>query len=1183
MPEPLSSAQVRARLELALRLDLVGPFEHDEAYLQERLPEAPSRWYLTGFLVPSQAPEEQRWDPGQQDEIALIEGDASMRDDDAEPERATKLRQFFPSSMGMSVLTPPEAELLQVELSWGDYVAQEPDPSAKRARLVWQREQRRASLTLELPSTPVNARQIQLPEHPGVQIVYSARPVAATPEDVTSRVGGGLPEGALAVSVFVVNAREPVLDEERKDEAFMFQASLTLRCAQGFLPRPNPRGQRQDDELDERLADLQHRHEAELAAGHNVATHARYEPPSWPGSSSGASSGLSAHGSSAHGSSAHGSSAHGSRRCCELQTRWIPRAFVSRQTPNALDSVQVKMEDLAELAASPDEGRALEAALQPLVEAYAAWIRDKQGQAPPEAHRQEVWQIVLGEAARANARIQAGVQALRQQPGLRRAFGLMNQAMAMAARRQRPEQTPRWRLFQLAFVLLNLPSAADPSHPERGCVELIYFPTGGGKTEAYLGLAALTLLLRRLRHQGQVTGAGVSVLMRYTLRLLTLDQLSRATTLICALELLREQHVQELGVWPFEIGLWVGAAATPNRLGGPGALNKEGTAYHKLMAFKRDPKHEPSPIPLERCPWCQAPFDQDSFQLVPHAQAPRHMEVRCVRRGCEFAASAGRVLPLVAVDEPLYERLPCFIIATVDKFANMPWVGQTGALLGRGVHRHDERGFYGPCDPQRGRPLPGGAELDPPDLIIQDELHLISGPLGTMVGLYESAIDALATRPATQDQPARRPKIVASTATIRRAQSQCRALFGRPIMALFPPPSPELSDSFFAQSQEDPLSCRQYLGVAAPGRSLKVSLLRTYLALMSAAQRVYDEQAALLPAGQPNPADPYMSLLGYFGSLRELGGSRRIVEDEVLGRLSDYSKRRRLDEPEEGGFFADRKISFEALELTSRESTSRVAQAKQRLASPFDPDDRQRVDVALASNMISVGLDITRLGLMVVLGQPKATAEYIQATSRVGRDPQRPGLVVTLYHVHRPRDRSHYERFETYHRAFYRDVEATSVTPFSPRALERGLVGVTVALARHGVGQLTPALGAKRVASHRAVLSALVAGQIADRARDHRDGSGGQDHEQLRARVYGQVQNLLERWIQKAQLEGPLRYQSYEGQEGKPLLFYPLDPRVEELPLEERVFTAQRSLRSVEPSVNVWVKRLDGAQPHDTE
>ena len=330
--------------------------------------------------------------------------------------------------------------------------------------------------------------------------------------------------------------------------------------------------------------------------------------------------------------------------------------------------------------------------------------------------------------------------------------------------------------------------------------------------------------------------------------------------------------------------------------------------------------------------------------------------------------------------------------------------------------------------------LPAAPSAAAPGLVIQDELHLISGPLGTIAGLYEAAIDALCSREI--EGKTVRPKIVASTATVRRADAQVKALFGRDSVEIFPPPGPDRRDSFFAVTMpKAKRNARRYVGIAASGRSLKRIMLVTYLALMGAAERFYKEAGG--KRNTENPADPYMTLVGYFNSLRELGGSRRIVEDEVTSRLKSYGSRRRVGESK--GLFADREIKQEVLELTSRESTDKVANSKRRLALRFDDNDR--VDVALATNMISVGLDIVRLGLMVVLGQPKTTAEYIQATSRVGRDDLRPGLVVTLLNIHRPRDRSHYERFEAWHASFYRGVETTSVTPFSPRAIDRSLGG----------------------------------------------------------------------------------------------------------------------------------------------
>jgi hypothetical protein len=465
--------------------------------------------------------------------------------------------------------------------------------------------------------------------------------------------------------------------------------------------------------------------------------------------------------------------------------------------------------------------------------------------------------------------------------------------------------------------------------------------------------------------------------------------------------------------------------------------------------------------------------------------------------------------------------------------------------------------------------LPGG-RLPPPDLIIQDELHLISGPLGTMVGLYETALEGLCSIKAGDTTIL--PKIVASTATVRRAESQIRALFSRSAVDIFPPPGPDRRDSFFAVTHNTSESnARLYVGIAAQGRSPKVVMLRTYLVLLAAAQKEYSRNAK---RGDPsNPADPYMTLLGYFNALRELGGARRIVEDEVTNRLQGYATRMRVGEAD--GLFENRKIAYEVVELTSRVGTDKVADAKRRLSRPFA--EKERVDVAIATNMISVGLDIVRLGLMVMFGQPKTSAEYIQATSRVGRDPQRPGLVVAILNVHKPRDRSHYERFVGYHQSFYRSVEATSVTPFSPRALDRGLAGTLVALARQGHGPMTPARGASCILRERAALEYVV-DQLGERARSHAQAEPA-IADALRQRVRDRASKLLDEWGSIAeeyrQVGVGLCYQRWETGGGKWLLYPFLDPALDGLHPRHRKFRANRSMRDVEASVNLRVKTMD--------
>ncbi len=428
------------------------------------------------------------------------------------------------------------------------------------------------------------------------------------------------------------------------------------------------------------------------------------------------------------------------------------------------------------------------------------------------------------------------------------------------------------------------------------------------------------------------------------------------------------------------------------------------------------------------------------------------------------------------------------------------------------------------------------------------------------------------------DGRAVRPKIVASPATVRRAQDQIQALFARPLTQVFPPPGPNRRDSFFARTiPSSETAARLYLGIAAQGRNPKVIMRKAWLALMGAAERAYRDAGG--HKNVENPADPYMTVLGYFNSLRELGGARRILEEEVQNTIKAYGGRKRVGE--ERGFFQDRKNFSEVLELTSRVSTDKVAEARRRLEAPFHKIE-QRVDCAIATNMISVGLDIQRLGLMVVLGQPKTTAEYIQATSRVGRDDQRPGLVITLLNIHKPRDRSHYERFRYYHETFYRSVEVSSETPFSARALDRGFAGALVGLARNAVPLLTPPQGAELIANVRAALERELLDAFLARVRQQPFADETEREECLRS-VQNRIVELLDSWrkiVDDYHAAGvSLQYQKYELKQPRPLLREMLDKDFESE--DHRKFRANRSLRDVEPEVNLFLKDLSGVQVED--
>lgn len=587
------------------------------------------------------------------------------------------------------------------------------------------------------------------------------------------------------------------------------------------------------------------------------------------------------------------------------------------------------------------------------------------------------------------------------------AFKYANEAMLIqriqSKKKQKEDISPEkvtWYPFQLAFFLQEITSMAEPKSAERKLVDLLWFPTGGGKTEAYLGIAAFTILYRRMKY-GEM-GEDVSVIMRYTLRLLTIQQFERASMLICACELLRKRY--GISNYPIEIGLWVGNGLTPKN------VDDAETSLRKLRVEAKLLADEADPCQIKICPWCGAEFSVSNYSID---RANGKMDIKCHNPECDFHSIGS--LPIRLLDQEIYNLVPAFIVATVDKFAQIAIQSEPASIFGV------------------------GSQHNPPDLIIQDELHLISGPLGTMTGIYEAAITKICEK---NDIPV---KIVASTATIRNAESQIRALYGRSFMQ-FPPQGLSTDDSFFAVKSEDTdRPARLYLGYMGVGTTFTTTLIRIYAAWLFASRYLVDLGYS------EKVIDNFWTLTGYFNSLRELGGTRTQIVDDVQSRYQHLKDRK----------FAHLSPTFtgknnyeNSEELTSRMGNEKISEIIQKgLKKPFSKNGVEGVyDFILASNMISVGVDVGRLGTMAVAGQPKTNAEYIQATSRVGRD--NPGLVMMVYNSSRSRDRSHYEQFLRYHSAMYRYVEATSLTPFSERARDRGLQALFITLCRYLIENL---------------------------------------------------------------------------------------------------------------------------------
>ena len=583
----------------------------------------------------------------------------------------------------------------------------------------------------------------------------------------------------------------------------------------------------------------------------------------------------------------------------------------------------------------------------------------------------------------------------------------------------------KWRPFQLAFVLINLRSMYERDSDSRTIVDLIWFPTGGGKTEAYLGLSAYTIFIRRLLNKDN---AGTTILMRYTLRLLTSQQYERASSMICACETIRKERESQLGTDRITIGLWVGGETSPN------SMADAVSDYDKLYSSKSDI----NPFVVLKCPWCGAQMGvvnkKGKLRETPGYKkikigTKKKIVFQCSNEigGCIFSKDDYN-LPLFVVDDDIYANRPTLLLGTVDKFAMLPFRPQAQSLFG----------------------FDNGVKLTSPDLIIQDELHLISGPLGSMVGHYETLINELCTIRTASGEI--KPKIVASTATISRAKEQCHALYGcgRDKVFQFPPSGLDAGNSFFAKEDKNQ-NGRRYVGILATGSSSDATTaIRLFASLLYGAKAIKVEKES--------DRDPYWTNMGYYNSIRELGQAATWIRADIDQQLDVMYKRRyddkRYSSREE--YRKARRYIWRDEELTSRISGSEVTASLANLGIryPAEVDDEGKVkaypiDICLATNMISVGLDVSRLGLMTVAGQPKTTSEYIQATSRVGRNAKdAPGLVFVLYRPGRPRDKSHYEHFKSYHSRVYCNVEPTSVTPFSAPVRERALHAIMIGMLR---------------------------------------------------------------------------------------------------------------------------------------
>ena len=999
--------------EYAVPLNVVGDIEleKDDAYknyywvncgIEEEVLqyEFPARRYSAGMLYPLNTQVAETI----MNEVVIEASDSEKEEmkkpkekdygtEEASEEKAVMNHEYLPSSLGLTCHIANETKDLKVIFKAGHYKSQSVKIKGRGQRKWWLRESIVAEAnidTAELKKRPVQSMKLNLVNLKGEAIQKLDLELYLQCREI---------KGNHLVTVTVTNRTKSLKKEGSQADEFMtFQSEIILQIEDGGEFKSYPKHYQRNLPMteDEANDELLYRNKINYAFGHGCST-------SWD---------------------QHADIVK------EIKTSFIPTYETTSMTPDVeifedgeWKKINIRMVDLANVTTYKEA----EALLSPLITGYADWIQ--------KGHA-EILSIdtSLQNAAKHNLtvcedsleRMKRGLAHLKNEK-VRQAFILANQSILLQQVNGKKTRTPKingieitydipigetvstlaklqnssnsWRAFQISFFLMSLDSIVNDESIEREIVDLIWFPTGGGKTEAYLAVASFEMFYRRLISPED---AGVDVIMRYTLRLLTADQFQRSSRLMCAMEYLRSRTSLNLGKEPFSIGMWVGSSTSPNQHKG---------ALEKLRGMKQSRKD--STFIVSKCPWCGSTLGKvkgtgKQSAILGFKSERNELVTYCPDKACHFH----KEIPIYFVDESIYEKRPTFLIGTVDKFVQLAWNPKARALFGIDEH--------------------GNQRVTPPNLIIQDELHLISGPLGTLAGLFETVVEELCTKEINGKRI--KPKIISATATIKEFEVQARCLFGRTQAKLFPSPGLDIDDSFFAKValKEDgkPKPGRKYVGVFTSNVGLMMSEVQVFSSILQGANR--------LPQGEK---DPYWTLLAFYNSLRDLGAGINLCTMDIPTYMRSIQNR-------EG--YPEHRFIGEPLELTSRMQSDEIAATIDRLKVELKSDNKKKVlDVCLASNIIEVGVDIDRLSVMAIVGQPKTTAQYIQVSGRVGRRwTERPGVIFTLYSNRNSRDKSHFEHFNEYHQRLYAQVETTSVTPFSDASLERGLSAVLIAFLR---------------------------------------------------------------------------------------------------------------------------------------
>ena len=1019
MDERFTYAETRQQIIDMLRTDLLGPRSEDEV-----LRENPRYSYSVGMLVPQTDSDLHRSEAGEQeiDGDTAIDGEDYTEGKDDENEPVTTSNISMPSSVGISFYVASSTSEISIDASWGDYTKTSVTDHDKEGK--------------ELKVTAY-ARH---PMHETIDIDFSLFDrnkdycLTADPNlwlHVTKIV---LKNEYSLVSVYLINRRNV---PESDVESTMFQVKLRAYSKDRqriFIAEHICRKIVAADEF---------YYSQRPIFGRGRGCAAVWDKPE------------------------------------DGKSAWVESEFIPEYE---FPGVSAALEGFDQyyfsmrIMSRPENKDEIMKRLNVLADSYERWITRtlvEDSRMSDTEFAAKIGNHVIQKCREALSRIRDGIDLLIHDDLSFDAFCFMNRCMILQSHIAKysvkhgsgvqcsfrdfldpkdPNNDFGWRPFQIAFILMNLHAIIDPSYRDRETVDLLYFPTGGGKTEAYLGLMAFTIAGRRLKAKEDDPfnrDGGVTVILRYTLRLLTTQQRDRITKMVIAAEMIRKKAEPKYGREPVSIGFWVGGSVTPNKFEDlkEDPENQEKTMHakaQKRMLYKQ----------LLTCPFCGNPLKEDDYYIDTEKHS---VKIYCSDPNCMFYKYGRQKtsIPVYLVDEEIYARCPTIILSTVDKFARLPWSPDVNALFGR-VDRLCSRDGYVAIGAEHKKhrktsELPASTLTNirpflPPELIVQDELHLITGPLGTVYGAYETMIEKLCTYTDAQGRTIK-PKYVVSTATIKNAEEQAKCLYARTNTAQFPPNGFEIGDSYFIREipvEKSPF--RRYVGICAPGLSMKTILLRVYAVILQEAYCLYLQA----DFDHKKYVDPYYTLVGYFNSIRELGGTVRLLQDDIPDRIKRIQKKYGMSK---------RRFLSRREEITSRMSSYRIPEKLKQLEIPCT--SKECLDTAIATNMIAVGMDVKRLGLMVVMGQPKQNSEYIQATSRIGRE--YPGLVFTIYNAYRPRDLSHYENFTGYHEQLYRFVEGTTATPFSDRARDRVMHALIISAIRLLYPEMAPNDGAAHI------------------------------------------------------------------------------------------------------------------------